>query len=107
MILKPIETWTIGHSTRSGEDFITLLQCSQIEALVDVRRFPGSRRYPQFGQAQLSSALGKSGIEYFHLPDLGGRRPARPDSPNTAWRNEPFHAYADYLMTEPFRTSVY
>jgi uncharacterized protein (DUF488 family) len=106
MTLKPIEIWTIGHSTRSGEEFIALLQRSQIEALVDVRRFPGSRRHPQFGSAQLSSELGKSGIEYFHLPDLGGRRRPRPDSPNTAWRNEAFRGYADYMMTEPFRTAV-
>jgi uncharacterized protein (DUF488 family) len=106
MILKPIEIWTIGHSTRSGEEFIALLQRAQIEAVADVRRFPGSRRYPQFGQGQLSGALGKSGIEYFHFPDLGGRRRPRPDSPNTAWRNEAFRGYADYMMTEPFRAAI-
>jgi|SRR5579859_3799311 len=106
MILKPIEIWTIGHSTRSGEEFIALLQDNQVKALADVRRFPGSRRYPQFGQAQLASALEKSGIEYFHFPDLGGRRRPRPDSPNTAWRNEAFRGYADYMMTEPFRAAV-
>lgn len=106
MTLKLIEIWTIGHSTRSGEGFVALLQRSQIEALVDVRQFPGSRRYPQFGQAQLSSALGKSGIEYFHFRELGGRRRPRLDSPNSAWRNEAFRGYADYMMTEPFRTAV-
>ena len=106
MTLKPIEIWTIGHSTRSGEEFIALLQGNHIEAVVDVRRFPGSRRCPQFGQAQLSSALGKSDIEYSHFPDLGGRRRPRADSPNTAWRNEAFRGYADYMMTEPFRAAV-
>ncbi|HEX4644864.1 MAG TPA: DUF488 domain-containing protein [Verrucomicrobiae bacterium] len=62
--------------------------------------------FPQFGQAQLSSALEKSGIEYFHFPDLGGRRKPQPDSPNTAWRNEAFRGYADYMTTEPFRAAL-
>src|SRR5437870_14319 len=85
--------WTIGHSNRSFEDFLALLQANKIQALADVRRFPGSRRYPQFGQEQLSSSLTKSGIDYVHFPELGGRRASQPDSQNTAWRNAAFRGY--------------
>lgn len=94
--------WTIGHSTRKIEDFIGLLKEHRISALADVRRYPGSRRHPQFGQEQLAAALRQEGIEYVHFPELGGRRHARPDSPNTAWRNEAFRGYADYMMTPEF-----
>jgi uncharacterized protein (DUF488 family) len=100
------EIWTIGHSTRSIEEFIGLLQANQIQALVDVRRFPGSRRHPQFGQVQLSAALAQVGIEYLHLPELGGRRTAQPNSPNTAWRNAAFRGYADYMSTEAFPAAI-
>jgi uncharacterized protein (DUF488 family) len=103
---KLTEIWTIGHSTRSIEEFIDLLQANQIQTLVDVRRFPGSRRHPQFGQAQLSEALARVGIEYFHFPELGGRRTAQPDSPNTAWRNEAFRGYADYMSTAAFPQAI-
>lgn len=100
------EIWTIGHSTRSIEEFIRLLQANQIQTLVDVRRFPGSRRHPHFGQLQLSDALVRVGIEYLHFPDLGGRRAAQPDSPNTAWRNEAFRGYADYMGTAAFQSAI-
>jgi len=100
------EIWTIGHSTLSIEEFIALLKTQNIGALADVRRFPGSRRHPQFGQQPLSESLSGAGIEYVHLPELGGRRLARPDSPNTAWRNEAFRGYADYMATEPFRAGM-
>ena len=100
------EIWTIGHSTRSIEDFIDLLRTNHIEALADVRRFPGSRRHPQFGRAKLADALARAGIEYVHFPELGGRRAARPDSPNTAWRNEAFRGYADYMDTPEFARGV-
>src|SRR5947209_7316735 len=99
MKASPPEIWTIGHSTRPIEDFIGLLRENKIGAVVDVRRFPGSRRHPQFGQPQLSAALAKEGIDYIHLPELGGRRAPQPDSPNTAWRNAAFRGYADYMMT--------
>ena len=98
--------WTIGHSTRSSEEFLELLHAQQIRALADVRRFPGSRRYPQFGQSALVTSLNEAGIEYVHFPELGGRRRAQPDSPNTAWRNEAFRGYADYMMTEAFRGGI-
>src|ERR1051325_3106170 len=98
--------WTIGHSTRPIEEFVGLLKENQIQALADVRRFPGSRRHPQFGQEQLSHSLQESLIEYVHLPQLGGRRPALPDSPNTAWRNAAFRGYADYMGTPEFADGI-
>lgn len=94
--------WTIGHSTRPIEEFVGMLRANGIERLVDVRSHPGSRRHPQFGKDALSASLGAAGIEYVHMPELGGRRKARADSPNTAWRNESFRGYADYTMTEEF-----
>lgn len=107
--LLPVElpsVWTIGHSTRAIADFQQLLLTNQIEKLVDVRSYPGSRRYPQFNQAELRGALGAVGIEYHHAPKLGGRRRPMPDSKNTAWRNESFRAYADYLETEGFKEGI-
>jgi len=106
MKTKPAELWTIGHSTLPIERFISLLKAQQIQAVADVRRFPGSRRYPQFGQEQLAESLKHDGIQYLHFPELGGRRKARPDSPNTAWRNEAFRGYADYMMTAPFQKGI-
>jgi uncharacterized protein (DUF488 family) len=103
---RAAEIWTIGHSTRSIEEFISLLRSQDIQVLADVRQFPGSRRHPQFGQEQLSGALAKEGIAYVHFPELGGRRRARPDSPNTAWRNAAFRGYADYMMTPAFRAGI-
>jgi uncharacterized protein (DUF488 family) len=101
-----VRIWTIGHSTRTFDEFLALLQTPDIQTLADVRRFPGSRRLPHFGQDALSSSLQKAGIAYEHFPDLGGRRRARPDSPNTAWRNEAFRGYADYMMTDEFHAGV-
>ena len=98
--------WTVGHSTRSFDEFLALLREADIEAVADVRRFPGSRRLPHFGKDALSSALEEAGIVYEHFPELGGRRRPRPDSPNTAWRNEAFRGYADYMMTDDFRHGV-
>lgn len=82
--------WTIGHSTLPIEMFLQRLSCHGIEVLADVRRFPGSRRHPQFGAARLAEALAPHQIEYLAFPELGGRRHARPDSRNTAWRHEAF-----------------
>jgi uncharacterized protein (DUF488 family) len=98
-----VKIWTIGHSTRSLEEFLGLLASQQIQLLADVRRFPGSRRLPHFNQENLSDSLAKSDIEYVYFPELGGRRRARADSPNTAWRNEAFRGYADFMMTDEFR----
>ncbi len=97
---EPLTIWTVGHSNRSAEEFLHLVAANGIETVADVRRFPGSRRYPQFGREKLSESLADAQIEYSHFPELGGRRKPRPDSTNDAWRNAAFRAYADY-MSEP------
>lgn len=83
-----------------------MLLAHGIKVLVDVRMFPGSRRYPQFNRAALSESLAAIGIEYRHEPRLGGRRTARADSHNTAWKNPQFRAYADHMETDEFRNAV-
>jgi uncharacterized protein (DUF488 family) len=98
--------WTIGHSTRTIDKFISLLEEHGIKSLADVRLLPGSKRYPQFNKETLADSLGKVGICYEHFPELGGRRKPRKDSPNTAWRNESFRGYADYMETEAFDKGV-
>lgn len=82
------------------------LNASEIQALVDVRSFPGSRRYPHFNKENLRSSLAEAGIDYVHLPALGGRRRARPDSINLAWRNQSFRGYADYMETGGFADGI-
>ena len=106
MTEKDITVWTIGHSTRSTAEFNQLLVGQGIKALVDVRSFPGSRRYPQFNRAQLSTELNAIGIEYHHLAGLGGRRKPRSDSQNTAWQNASFRAYADYMESNEFEQRI-
>jgi uncharacterized protein (DUF488 family) len=98
--------WTIGHSTHSIDEFIDALQSFEVKILADVRSFPGSRRYPHFNKERLKTALASVGIEYQHFPELGGRRRAKPDSINVAWRNEMFRGYADYMETEEFRAGI-
>lgn len=98
--------WTIGHSTRVAADFIQILKIHQINKLVDVRSFPGSRRYPQFNSSELSESLAGGGIRYHHLPALGGRRRPSPYSKNTAWRNPSFRAYADHMETVEFKQGL-
>jgi uncharacterized protein (DUF488 family) len=98
--------WTIGHSTRPIDEFIALLQTHGIKAVGDVRLLPGSKRYPQFNRDALANSLGQHHIGYDHFPELGGRRKARPDSQNTAWRNPSFRGYADHMETEPFRSGI-
>ena len=98
--------WTIGHSTRTIDVFISLLQQHGIKLLADVRSLPGSNRYPQFNKEALASSLGKSEIKYQHFPELGGRRKAKPDSKNTAWRNASFRGYADYMETDDFHQGI-
>jgi uncharacterized protein (DUF488 family) len=94
--------WTIGHSTRPLGDFLALLDEHRIEAVADVRRHPGSRRWPHFARESLAESLDARGLVYQWLPELGGRRSPRADSPNTAWRNASFRGYADYMETEAF-----
>jgi len=98
--------WTLGHSTRPLAEFLELLARFRIEALVDVRRFPGSRRHPQFAEAALRKTLTEAGLEYRWMPQLGGRRRPRPDSPHTAWRNASFRGYADHMDSAEFARAL-
>jgi len=97
--------WTIGHSTRAWEVFVAILQEARIEVLVDVRRFAGSRRNPQFSGQDMGSALSDEAIDYVPMPELGGRRTPRADSPNGAWRNTSFRGYADYMQTGDYQAA--
>jgi uncharacterized protein (DUF488 family) len=94
--------WTIGHSTRPWEDFVALLREAGIGCVVDVRRFAGSRRNPQFSPQAMDSALREDGIDYWPVPAFGGRRVPRPDSPNGAWRMAAFRGYADHMASDEF-----
>jgi uncharacterized protein (DUF488 family) len=98
--------YTIGHSTRNLEELLSLLGECGVQLLVDVRRFPGSRRHPQFSRETLATALEASGIRYVHEEDLGGRRSVQPGSPNGAWRNKAFRGYADHMSSEPFQRAL-
>ena len=95
---SPGRVFTIGHSNRSGAELLEMLHSHGVEEVVDVRRFPGSRRNPQFGREALEASLGEVGIGYEHMEELGGRRgkPAA-DTPNTGWRVASFQAYADRM----------
>jgi uncharacterized protein (DUF488 family) len=97
---------TIGHSTLSIEAFLRALKENGVEMLVDVRRFPGSRRYPQFSQAALFESLEHAGIRGVWREELGGRRKAQPDSLNNGWKNESFRGYADYMQTPEFQKEI-
>ncbi len=97
---------TIGHSNRSLEDFLHMLRRHQVTLLVDVRKMPGSGKNPQFNDDSLSQASHATGIEYVHLPGLGGLRRRTANSPNTGWRNASFQGYADYMQTPAFETSL-
>jgi uncharacterized protein (DUF488 family) len=97
------EVWTIGHSTRSIEEFLDLLKMHGIELLVDIRAFPGSRRYPHFNKERLLPFLVSHGIDYEHMAGLGGRRKPAEDSINLAWRHPSFRGYADYMQTAEFQ----
>jgi uncharacterized protein (DUF488 family) len=95
--------WTIGHSTRGWEVFAGMLQEAHITALVDVRRFPGSPRNPQFSAETMAREMPPTGIAYIPMPELGGRRKVDPHTRNTAWRNDSFRGYADYMATDGYR----
>ena len=102
----PNEVLTIGHSTRSVEAFIELLQAHEVKRLVDVRTVPRSRHNPQFNKEVLPAALRVAQIKYTHVPGLGGLRHARRDSPNSGWRNASFRGFADYMQTEEFESAL-
>jgi uncharacterized protein (DUF488 family) len=97
---------TVGHSTHPIEEFIHILEAHCMRRLVDVRTIPRSRRNPQFNLESLSASLHKAGIDYRHLPGLGGLRRPRKDSINTAWRNASFRGYADYMQSPEFGESL-
>ena len=97
-----LTVWTIGHSTRPLDLFIGLLEHHRIEAVADVRRFPGSRRHPQYGSDTLQTTLAEHAIGYRWMPELGGRRRTSPGSPNSLWKNAAFRGYADYMQTAEF-----
>jgi uncharacterized protein (DUF488 family) len=98
--------WTIGHSTRATDDFISLLKENEINLLADVRAWPGSKRYPHFNKDALAESLNAHAIRYERFPELGGKRKSRADSRNTAWRNVSFRGYADYMETESFQKGI-
>ena len=97
---------TIGHSNRSAEDFLNLLEAHQVKRLADVRKMPRSRANPQFNFDALANTLGEHDIEYTAMPDLGGLRRPQPDSPNTGWKNKSFQAFADFMLTPAFEANV-
>jgi uncharacterized protein (DUF488 family) len=98
--------WTVGHSTHPIDEFIALLHRQGITRVADVRRFPGSRKHPQFNPDALARALAGERIAYTPIPELGGRRTPRAESPHTRWRNEAFRGYADYMDTPDFAAAA-
>jgi uncharacterized protein (DUF488 family) len=98
--------FTVGHSTRSWPEFIALLKAWDIEILADVRTVPQSRAFPWFSKQKMQSALPAAGIQYVHLPALGGLRRAKKDSVNTGWRNDSFRGFADYMQTAEFQQGL-
>jgi uncharacterized protein (DUF488 family) len=97
---------TIGHSNRSLDRLIAMLEAHGVDLLVDVRTVPKSRYNPQFNTEDLPAPLLRAGIEYIHMPGLGGLRHARKDSINTGWRNDGFRGYADYMQTPEFDAAL-
>jgi uncharacterized protein (DUF488 family) len=97
---------TIGHSTLELAAFLRALRENGCTTLVDVRRFPGSRRHPQFGHDRLFAALHDAGIRAVWREGLGGRREAKKDSVNTGWKEESFRGYADYMESKAFDGEV-
>ncbi len=98
--------YTIGHSTHTLKEFLKILTEFGIETLVDVRRYPGSRKFPHFNKEALEKSMPENGIEYIHLVDLGGRRKPREDSKNTVWQHPSFRGYADYMETDDFKNAI-
>lgn len=98
--------YTIGHSTRTLTDFVDMLQSFDIKILVDIRHYPGSRKYPHFNKENLEVEMADNGIEYMHIKELGGRRKVVENSKNNRWRNTSFRGYADYMETEDFKKAI-
>jgi uncharacterized protein (DUF488 family) len=100
------KVWSIGHSTRSADDFVALLHVHGIDRLADIRTIPRSRRHPHFGREALDARLLGENIQYRHFPALGGLRKPRLDSPNSGWQNPAFRGYADHMQTPEFSDAV-
>ena len=100
------QVWTVGHSNHPIEKFLGILRAHAIERVIDVRRFPVSRRWQHFDAENLATTLPAAGIDYVGMPELGGRRKPRPDSPHTAWRVDQFRGYADFMDTPEFEASI-
>jgi uncharacterized protein (DUF488 family) len=98
--------YTIGHSTRTLEEFIRLLSSFKIELVADVRSFPGSRKFPQYNKESLMQTLPRAGLIYQHFPGLGGRRKTLKDSKNIAWKSEAFRGFADYMDSDIFEAEI-
>lgn len=106
-VSSPARIWTIGHSTRSADAFVALLRHHGIEAVADIRRFPGSRRLPQFMSSILEATLHDAGIGYQWIEALGGRRRAPPEPSDSAWRNSSFRGYAEHLDSDEFAAGLH
>ena len=104
--MEPLRIWTVGHSNKTIEDFVEILKAHRVERVIDVRRFPASRKWPHFNAESLEKSLPAAGIDYAGAPDLGGRRKPRPDSPHRAWRVEAFRGYADFMDTADFAAGL-
>lgn len=102
----PMRIFTVGHSTRSAEEFHRLLAAHGVTALADVRTIPRSRRHPHFSREALDRALAERGVTYRHFAALGGLRAPRRDSPNGGWRDEGFRGYADHMQTPAFVAAI-
>jgi uncharacterized protein (DUF488 family) len=100
------EIYTVGHSTRSLEELVALLQNAGVRELVDVRRYPQSRRHPHFDGAALGPSLVVRQIAYTHEPALGGFRRSRADSPNRGWTHAGFAGYADHMASPAFASAL-
>jgi uncharacterized protein (DUF488 family) len=101
-----LQVFTIGHSTHSLDEFITMLRGHDVTLVGDVRTVPRSRHNPQFNQDTLPITLKNAGIDYIHLPGLGGWRRTQPDSPNQGWRSPGFRGFADYMLTPEFEEQI-
>lgn len=101
-----MDIYAIGHSTRSLDDFIALLKAHGVTLLADIRTVPKSRHNPQFAQESLAVELPKAGIQYRHFKELGGLRRPLKQSINTAWENDSFRGYADYMQTREFVSAL-
>lgn len=106
MTESPSTLWTIGHSTRPIDEFLSCLNAHGIQRLIDVRTVPRSRYNPQFNTEALAKSLAAVAVNYQHSADLGGLRKPKKDSLNTGWRNQSFRGYADYMASDAFKQAL-